>query len=117
MPIVNQEHWNNDVEINKDSYSKACVDTARRAMEILDSEYDGKDITNDDPHTIICRASHEVDCGGITGFMAGCVAQMIWVVHSRGEDFRKAFNGGYGVTEEKAKGGIINPAIITIGRK
>jgi len=49
--------------------------------------------------------------GGITGFMAGCVAGMVSQCHSRGEEFRKKWNESYGAKDAK---GTINPALVTI---
>lgn len=110
MPITDQKYWDNQVKINKDGYGGACIKTARRVMEILDEE------TGElDTHKIICRADDESGAGGITGFQAGCVAQIVMKCHSRGNEFRVVFNTEHGVTEEKAKGGIVNPAVFTIG--
>lgn len=110
MPISNPEVWKRREELNDDPYGKACVDVAREVMRLLDTpEY--KEFN---PHQIICDADHNVKAGGITGFMAGCVAQMVWQCHSRGEEFREAWNKQHGITGEKAKGGIINPALMTI---
>ena len=109
MSIINQKKWNNLVEKNKDSYGKACVDTARKVMEYLDKE------KNFDCHDLICRADKEVNAGGLTGFMAGVVASMVSQLHSRGEEFRKKWNKDYGVDENKE--GIVNPALITINKK
>ncbi len=113
MSIIETEKWNKCVEINSDSYGKACVDVARRVMEILDEE------PNDfDTHKIICRADDETGAGGITGFMAGCVASMVSQYHSRGEEFRKKWNVGNQIKDEGEKanesGGILNPAIVEI---
>ena len=109
MPIVEQDYWEKQVVLNKDAYGKCCVDVARRVMEILDN---GKDF---DTHKIINQAAKEVQADGITGFMAGCVAEMISICHSRGDEFRKKWNESYGVTEDKAKGkGVVNPALVTI---
>jgi len=105
MPITNQKKWDNFVSKNNDSYGKACVDTARKVMEILDKEKDF------DCHDLIVRASKEVKSGGLTGFMAGAVASMINSCHSRGEEFKKKWNKGYGDENRK---GVINPALITI---
>lgn len=52
---------------------------------------------------------------GITGFQSGCLAQAISYYHPRGNEFRIWFNKEHGVDEEKAKGGIVNPAMFTIG--
>ena len=106
--ITKQEEWDECVAMNKDSYGKACVDVARKVMEILDKEPEF------DCHEIICRADKEVKAGGITGFMAGRVAQMVWSYHNRGEEFRQRWNQDHGADESKAQGRIVNPAVITI---
>ena len=109
MPISNQTLWDDFVKKNDDSYGGACVLVARRVMEILD-ENNGKF----DCHELICRADEESKVGGITGFMAGCVAQMVSKCHSRGDEFRKQWNKGYGVDEGEFQGGSVNPAILTV---
>jgi len=109
MPIVKQEDWESWVKANEDPYGKACIDVARRVMEILDEE-EGFDL-----HEIIRRADEDAQTGGITGFMAGCVAQMVSHCHSRGEEFRKAWNRDVGkATGQEDSDGVLNPAIITV---
>ena len=107
MPILKEEQalWNNQVAINDDSYGKAVIDVARRAMEILDEEAD----MPIDAHKVITRANEDTKAGGITGFMAGAVASIIAKVHSRGKEFNKAWNKSYGVEEDTD--GTVNPAI------
>lgn len=116
MPITDKANWENWVDKNTDPYGKACVDVARRAMEILD-----EDPADFDCHALICKADEEVKTGGITGFMAGCVAQMIAVCHSRGEEFRRKWNLDNQVHDEGEKanksGGVLNPAILTLGKR
>lgn len=112
MNLKNSKKWNNYVNKNKDAYGKACVDVARCVMEILD---ENKPFS---AHNIICRANKEVQAG-ITGFMAGCVAQMVSECHTRGEEFRRLWNKDVGITDDDAEkanesGGVINPAILTI---
>jgi len=109
MPITNAVEWNKAVEVNSKPYGKACIDVAREVMRLLD-ERDGAI----DCHALISEADKATYAGGITGFMAGCVAQMVGAWHSRGDEFRQAWNKGYGVDEIKAKGGTVNPAIVTI---
>lgn len=111
MPIIDQDMWRSYEIKNKDSYGKACVDVAREAMRLLDES--GKDL---DTHTIICEADDNIKAGGITGFMAGCVAQMIYQCHSRGKEFKKKWNEYYGVEDNDGMG-TVNPAIVTIGEK
>jgi len=113
MAIVDQAGWDHVVEINNGPYGNAAVNVAREVMRLLDtSEY--KDF---DTHKIICVADDSVKAGGITGFMAGCVAQMVSKYHSRGEDFRHKWNKDHGIEEDKAKGGVVNPAIMTFKTK
>lgn len=107
--IIDQKGWDNTVKINADPYGKACVDVTRRVMEILDEAPGPFDC-----HDIICRADDNVKAGGITGFMAGCVASMIKQFHSRGDEFNKQWNKGYGVENSE---GTVNPAIMTINKK
>ncbi len=109
MPITDQESWNKCVKNNKDPYGAACIKVAKRVMEILDEEREFS------PYEIINRADTEVKAGGITGFMAGCVAQMVSYCHSRGEEFRKAWNGAVGkTTGQEDTDGVLNPAILNI---
>ena len=64
MNLKNEKEWKRCVKVNKDPYGKACVDVARRVMEILDRN------ENFDTHKIICQADEDIKAGGITGFMA-----------------------------------------------
>ena len=71
-------------------------------------------------HKVICQADEETGeiGGGLTGFMAGAVASMISQSHSRGEEFRRAWNVENQIHDEGDKanesGGILNPAILNI---
>jgi hypothetical protein len=115
MPITNPTEWDKWIETNQDDYGGACIQVARRAMEILDEEPDSKI----DCRALICRADQESGAGGITGFMAGAVASMISRCHSRGEEFRRAWNltNQIGTEGERANesDGVLNPAIMTLG--
>ncbi len=109
MPIINETEWMDWVKSNNDPYGKCCVDVACEVMRLLDG---GEKF---DPHQIITTADNNIEAGGITGFMAGCVAQMVSHYHSRGEEFRKAWNGEVGRhTGQADSDGVLNPAIIHI---
>lgn len=114
--ITDQKSWDEWVKNNNDPYGKCCVDVARRVMELLDEDLtplkDGYNPEPNTPHTLICEADNDIKAGGITGFMAGCVAQMVSKCHSRGEEFRKIWNAPYKVKEDN--GGVVNPAILNI---
>lgn len=114
--IQDKETWDNYVKVNsKDAYSKCCVDVARKTMELLDAMGD-KPITPEDTYRLICQADKDIKTGGITGFMAGCVSSMISEVHSRGKEWRRAWNKDNGVDDPKLAA-TVNPAILTIGPK
>jgi len=116
MPITDIECWDTMVEANADPYGGACIAVARRAMKILDEEPGDFEC-----YDLICRADRDAKAGGITGFMAGCVAQLISKVHSRGEEFRCKWNTCNQIRDEgelanKSKG-VLNPALLRIGKK
>ena len=116
MPITKNAEWKKWVDTNKDGYGGACVAVARKAMEMLDK--DPKFAKKIDTHKLICDADDASNTGGITGFMAGCVAQMISTCHSRGEEFRKQWNIDNQIHDEAEKinkgKGVINPALLTV---
>ncbi len=109
MPIVNEKLLKKYEKNNKSDYGRCCVRVALDVMRRLD-DLKYRKINAD---KIICDADKFLNAG-ITGFMAGCVAQMVWKCHSRGEEFRMAWNKAHGVTEEKAKDRTVNPACMTI---
>lgn len=113
MPIIKVEDWEKCVRANDDPYGKACIDVAREVMRLLDERPE-----DFDTHKIICEADKNVKAGGITGFMAGCVANMVSGLHSRGEEFRKKWNTDNQIRDEGDKanesGGVLNPALLNV---
>lgn len=111
MKLKDEAGWEECQKNNTDPYGKCCIDVARRVMEILD---EGKDF---DCHKLVCQADKDIKAGGITGFMAGCVADIVSNCHERGDEFRIKWNRQYrnDVNESDDEGGVVNPAILTIG--
>ncbi len=115
MPITKKGDWEKWEKNNTGSYGKACIDVAREVMNILDKdeEFDASDI--------ISEADKNIDSGGITGFMAGCVASMVSHCHSRGEEFREKWNKDIQIGSEgeeaTKKGTVLNPALLNIDSK
>ena len=105
--ITDQKRWLSWVAANEDPYGKACVDVARRVMEIIDKE-EPEEL---DTHELIQRADDEIDAGGITGYMAGAIATMVSQCHSRGAEFKKAWNKSYGC---EICEGVVNPSIVNL---
>jgi hypothetical protein len=114
--MKNEKDWKKLVKKNKDPYGKACVDVARRVMKLLDEDdtplHNGYHPDTHTAHGLICKADDDIKAGGITGFMAGCVAQMVVHCHERGEEFRKSHNN-----EDYEGDGVQNHAILTISKK
>lgn len=100
--LKNKKFWEEAKAGNTDSYGGSAVAAAAHTMVLLD---EGKT-----PAEAEKAGFHGKD---LTGFLAGCAAQMIGQVHERGDEFRKWWNLKYGVTEEQADGGTVNPAIMT----
>lgn len=101
MNLKNKEFWDKQVELNsKDAYSKACIEAAQKVMEALDAGKTPKE------------AHDEMYGLGLSGFMAGCVAQIVSQAHMRGEEFNDFWNESWGVP--KGTKGTVNPAIVTI---
>lgn len=115
--ITDKVSWEKWVKGNQDEYGKYCVDVARRVMELLDEDstplHEGYNPDIHTPHGLISKADEDINAGGITGFMAGCIAKMVSKCHSRGEEFRLIWNAPYKVKVDN--GGVVNPAILTIG--
>ena len=97
MKLKDTERWNTYVDANKDPYGRACIKVAKRVMELLDELPEPlrngyhPDIRT--AHGLICKADDESGAGGITGFMAGAVSQMVFECHERGDEFRRSQNG------------------------
>ncbi len=95
MKLKDEKKWNSYVDKNTDPYGKCCVNVARRVMEILDSDHTPlhkgyyPDIHT--AHGIICKADEDIKSGGITGFMASCVATMVSDCHERGTEFEESY--------------------------
>lgn len=113
MNLRDEKAWKKWVDANTDPYGAACVRVARVAMEILDDAPD-----DFDPDDIIDKAD-DTTGEGITGFMAGCVVQMISGCHARGDEFRRKWNLKLQLGNEGEKanesGGVLNPALLNIG--
>lgn len=113
MNLRDKAAWDKWVAANTDGYGGACIKIARRVMEELDNAE--KPI---DASAMILQADRHFD-EGITGFMAGAVAQMVSACHERGEEFRRSWNHETQIGDEGDKanesGGVLNPALLNIG--
>jgi hypothetical protein len=109
VPVTNEALWQDQVKVNIDPYGKAVIDVAREVMRLLDLPENEKF----DCHDLICKADHAIENGGgITGFQAGCIANLVVQCHSRGEEFRALWNSAY--DDKPHPDGVANPAIYEI---
>lgn len=90
------------VSNNQDPYGNACIVAGAKIGKALDE--------NKKPE----EAEKEMHGMELTGFMAGAAAQAVSHFHPRSNDFRLWWNKSYGVKESEAKGGVVNPAIMTM---
>jgi hypothetical protein len=99
-----EKEWEEAVAKNQDGYGHAVVDVTVKACKYLDEG-------------LSCKKAEDkgVKGSGITGFMAGCMAQWITYFHPRGEEFRKYWNKQFGIKEDKK--GVVNPAVVTVETK
>ena len=115
MPVTDVEALKRCEDANTDPYGKVCVDVARHAMDILDERE-----VLDNPHDLISEAQNRLPEAerGITGFQSGCIAEIISQCHSRGDEFRRAWNLCMQIRDEGERandsGGILNPALLNI---
>lgn len=97
------------VEINsKDFYSLGVVTYMKRWAELMEKEIaNGAKLVD-----IADKTSHEADIEGITGFMYGCAVSALSQFWEHGEELRRWHNKEYNYEGD----GVVNPAIITIGK-
>jgi hypothetical protein len=101
---------------NKDPYGACCYRYAEKWAELMEEEIKKGNKVMD----IAKEKSHEADTEGITGFMYGCAVGILSTFWVHGESLRQWHNldtqiGNEGEQANKS-GGVLNPAIITIGK-
>lgn len=112
MKLKNEKGWNEAVEVNsKNSYSKCCIDYARKWMELMEEHLEKGEKLEDFADETSCKADEEF---GITGFMYGMAVSIISQVWEYGEQLKKWHNGQYGQPDSE---GTVNPAILILKEK
>ncbi len=88
MKIKNIEEWEKTVKANDDPYGSAAVRYAKNWANMMEEEMnEGKELKD-----IAEEASHKADTEGITGFMYGCVVNILSQCWEHGEELRKWHN-------------------------
>ena len=98
-----------------EAYGMECFFFAERWADLMEAEMEAN--PDVDFAELAKRTSHEADTDGLTGFMYGMAVSILATCWVEGELLRRWHNGEYGVKPEDDKGGVVNPAIITIGKK
>lgn len=115
--IKDQEGWQKTVEANKDSGYGACVVRyAARWAHMMETQIaDGFKLED-----IATKMSHKADTEGISGFQYGCAVSILASVWEYGDQLRRWHNLDTQIGNEGEKanetGGVLNPALLTIGR-
>jgi len=102
-------------ELNDDPYGRRCFTYAEDWANLMEASFD-----SGMPFEVIAkRTSREADYDGITGFMYGMAVSILSDVWVHGEQLRRWHNLDVQVGDEgeraNASGGVINPALMTIG--
>lgn len=101
------QDWKNK---NTDAYGRECFEYAERWANMLEEQIEKENNPENVIFTYASKYSSDADINGITGFMYGCVVQILSLSWKYGEYLRKWHNKEYDYNGD----GVVNPAIITI---
>lgn len=104
-----EQEYANYVAANTDPYGRAVVLYSEQWAKLMEEALAAGEKLSGQWKFL----SHKADKEGITGFMYGCAVQALAKFWVHGEELRLLHNAEYGISEEKAKGGVVNPAILT----
>jgi hypothetical protein len=113
MKISNQEVYDDWKSKNTEPYGAAALRFAERWADLVEEELEENPAANFGE--VAERTSREADDEGITGFMYGAAVRFLSTCWEYGDALRVWHNDQFGVTENQAKGGTVNPAILTTG--
>jgi len=115
MKFKNVELWEKGVVINEDPYGSCVYRYAKRWAELMES----KMAAGETLEQVAKTASREADTEGITGFQYGCAVGILAQCWEHGEALRRWHNLDVQIRDEGERanisGGVINPAILSIG--
>lgn len=112
LQLTNADEYNKGKSVNADdSYGSAIYIFAEQWGKLMQVEISKGNKLID----VASETSYKADTVGLTGFMYGCAVQILSQCWIYGDELRKWHNKEYGVTEDVE--GVVNPAILTIGKK
>lgn len=117
MEIADEKGWQQFKDKNQDGYGGAVVTYSERWARLMQIEMaNGKKLED-----VAEATSSEADLEGITGFQYGCAVSTLAQCWKYGEQLRRWHNlkTQLGNEGEKANesGGVLNPALLSIGPK
>lgn len=117
MSLKDEEGWNTAVRVNSDPYGSAVARYAEKWARLMEAQIAlGKTVAE-------CaeQESQLANDEGITGFMYGCAVNILANVWTHGEELRRWHNKetqlGTEGDEANETGGVLNPALLSIGTK
>jgi hypothetical protein len=115
ITITDKDAWNKTVEANPDGYGKAIMDYAELWARLMEGQINGGKPLEQCAEEM----SHLADTDGITGFMYGCAVSILSHTWKHGETLRRWHNIKTQIGTEgeaaNASGGVLNPALLSIG--
>lgn len=115
MQLKDAALWQRCLDNNPDFYGSAVNAFANRWALLMEAEIE-KGLTVAD---CAKATSHQADTEGITGFMYGAAVATLAGVWVHGEDLRRWHNKDCQIGDEgdraNESGGVLNPAILTLG--
>jgi len=117
MKFKDEKKWKEGVAKNTDPYGSAVYLFAEKWANFMEKKMAEGEILS----ALAKKASHEADTEGITGFMYGCAVSVLSKCWKWGEELRQWHNldsqiGSEG-EEANKKGGVLNPALLSVGEK
>lgn len=107
--------WQETKDNNTDFYGRGIVDYTERWANLMEEKLSEGFALKD----IAQSTSREANTDGITGFMYGCAVRILSDVWVNGEELRCWHNKKYQHNSEgneaNESGGVLNPAILTVG--
>jgi hypothetical protein len=116
MTLHDESAWKKCREKNTDPYGGAVIEYAERWARLME----GRLAAGDTIEKCANAMSHWADNDGITGFMYGCAVSILSKVWIHGEQLRRWHNLKTQLRDEGEKanqtGGVLNPALLCIGK-
>jgi hypothetical protein len=117
MTLRDAEGWRKACDANQDSYGGGVMTYAERWARLME----GRMVKGARIADIAKECSRLADVEGITGFMYGCAVGILAQVWIHGEALRLWHNLATQISDEGERanesGGVLNPALISIGQK